>query len=508
MIRVLTLGSFLWLFSCGPEAAVKCTSANCSGCCAETGECVGPPKQNAQACGGMGGACRVCLPQQLCSAGSCVRNPDAGVILDDAGTVTDMDAGQRDSGPAQCGARSQACCANQTCFLTLSCQRGICDVAMTNDAGPCGSQGQACCASQMCTAPNTTCNGTNCVVTTPDAGQDAGPLKATGEGCALDRECIDGACLVLGFNAGYCTKACTTSTDCVAGSQCGTNPSGVGPNKICLKQCSAPNTSPGGCRASYVCEPHAGTSGVPVCFPKCTSNTTCGTAPTCDSRGFCCGATGFACCEGTTCQSGSTCTSGNCVAGGAGGGGGAAAGGGGGAAAGGGGGAAAGGGGGAAAGGGGGTATGGGGGTTVGAVGAPCTNFVTQCTGNVCFTQQGTRWAGGYCSQTQPDNCASPNCPPGSSCSPYLAGNATSYCLKNCAWDGGQGDCRTAYVCDRYMVPGNNAATCNPACTTGSECGMGGICSNGFCCGKPFFRCCGSGAPCPGGGACNGGYCL
>ncbi|MDP2273774.1 MAG: hypothetical protein Q8N23_15625 [Archangium sp.] len=500
MIRVLTLGSFLCLASCGPTAAVKCTAANCSGCCTETDECLGGMKQSAQACGAMGGACRVCLPQQLCTAGACVRDPDAGFILDDAGTSTEMDAGI-DSG-VSCGARNQPCCgASQTCFLTLSCQRGVCDLPAMPDAGPCGQLGQACCANQMCTASGTTCNGATCVtVMNVDAGTDAGqPLKATGEACSLDRECLDGACLVLGFNGGYCTRACTTSVDCVAGSQCGVNPSGVGPPRVCLKQCSTPGQAPGSCRASYVCEANAGTSGVPVCFPGCTSSTMCGLAPTCDARGFCCGVAGFVCCGGTTCESGNTCMSGNCVTSGAGGGGG--------------GGTPTGGGGGGTptGGGGGGTPTGGGTGGTGGSgggggarpVGEPCVNSFIDCSGGSCFTT----WPSGYCTASQPDNCAGSNCPSGTSCSRYLVNNVTSYCLKHCTWDGARGDCRTGYVCDRYMIQGNDQATCIAACTANSQCSTG-TCSNGFCCGGAFFRCCAGATPCAAGLSCgSNGYC-
>lgn len=505
-MRVLSLGAFLSVASCGPPPAVKCTAANCSGCCTEAGECLGGARQSPQACGAMGGACRVCLPQQLCtSAGACVRDPDAGVILDDAGTIIDMDAGVPDSGAA-CGARNQACCANQTCFLTLTCQRGFCDLPVGIDAGPCGGLGQPCCSNQLCTAGGTTCNGTTCVAAPQDGGPDASVvLRGTGEACALDRECIDGACLVLGFSGGYCTKSCTTSVDCVAGSQCGTNPSGVGPTKVCLKQCSSPGQAPGGCRSSYVCEANAGTSGVPVCFPGCTSPTMCGLAPSCDTRGFCCGVPGFVCCEGSTCQAGNTCTSGSCTAGSTGGGtggGGAGGGTGGGGTGGGTGGGGAGGG----TGGGSGGGTGGGGGTP-GGVGSACTSWLTDCSGslNTCFTQQGSRWTGGYCSQTQPDSCTGANCPAGSSCSPYLVNNVTAYCLKNCTWDGAQGDCRAGYVCDRGWIRSSSQAVCYPACTSGTECATG-TCSSGFCCGQTGYRCCQSGTACTS-GTCTSGYC-
>ena len=514
MIRVLGLGAFLMLASCGMPSAVKCTTANCSGCCTEAGECLGTLKQSPQACGGMGAVCRVCLPQQLCLAGACIRNPDAGVVIDDAGSPVD-DAGQPqpDSG-VSCGAQLQPCCGvAQSCFLTLTCQRGVCDLPMTVDAGACGALGQACCTNSMCTGTSVCSSGT-CVAPTVDAGQDAGVvLKPTGAACALDRECIDGACLVLGFANGYCTKACTTSIDCVAGSQCGNNPSGVGPSKVCLKQCTMAGQSPGGCRTSYVCEANAGTSGVPVCFPGCTSSTMCGAAPTCDARGFCCGVPGFVCCENSTCQAGNTCTSGSCQA--------------------------------AAACGNAGQACCGtapaclgqtvcqsGTCTACGAlnqaccasnvcsqgtcmsgtcqttatqtgVGTACASFST-CAGGSCFTQSGTQYQGGYCSQ----ECTSTACPGGSSCSPYLVSGG-SYCLQNCTWDGGAGGCRANYVCDRYLLPAppspNPAPSCISACTTGTDCPLTGQCSNGFCCGKRYFRCCGTTCST---GTCTNGYCL
>lgn len=499
MIRVLSLGAVLMLASCGPTTAVKCTAANCSGCCTEADECLGNMKQSPQACGSSGGVCRVCLPQQLCSAGACVRNPDAGLVLDDAGTQGQVDAGT-DSG-VSCGNQGEPCCANNACFIALSCNRGYCGPP-PQDAGPCGGIGEMCCSGQSCTAANSTCNGTTCVaVTGQDAGTDAGtPLKVTGDSCSLNRECIDGSCLVLGFNGGYCTRSCSTSVDCVAGSQCGVNPSGVGPARVCLKQCSSPGQSPGGCRTSYVCESHAGTSGVPVCFPGCTSSTMCGLAPTCDSRGFCCGVAGFVCCENSTCQTGNTCSNGNCVAGGSGGGGGTATGGGGGTATGGGGGTATG-------GGGGGTPTGGGtgtgGGTAVrGGVGSPCTNWVYDCTGNACFTQAASaQWVGGYCTEA---NCTANSCPAGSSC--WVTGS-TNYCLKTCTWDGGQGDCRAGYVCDRYIT-GSTTATCTAACSNASQCGGSLGCSNGFCCGGNRYRCCAGNVCNAGAGTCTNGYCL
>ncbi|MFZ5443031.1 MAG: hypothetical protein ACOZQL_23695 [Myxococcota bacterium] len=508
MIRAIQLSVFFSILSlvvaCGPQPTVKCTAANCSGCCTETGECLGAPKQSRQACGSAGAECRVCLPDQLCSAGKCTRDPDASVLLDDAGTT--MDAGF-DAG-VPCGGLSQACCTGQQCNLNLVCQRGVCAQPMT-DAGVCGGAGQACCANQTCAGSGLMCNGTTCVSNGIDAGTDAGtPLRLTGEACSQDRECADGVCLQFGFNGGYCTKACTTPGGpggCVAGSWCAVNPSGVGPTNVCLSRCTMPGQAPGGCRSGYVCEANAGTSGVPVCFPACSSVTMCGLAPTCDSRGFCCGAPGFVCCGGTSCSTG-TCQSGNCVAGGTGGGGGATGGGGG--TTGGGGGTTGGGGG--TTGGGGGTtgggggSTGGGGGTTGGGGGATgggggslaptgsaCTSFL-QCVGDTCVSN----WPGGYCS----DTCGATSCSSGSSCS-SVAGN---YCLQNCTWDGAGGGCRAGYVCDRYLIDGTDQATCYPACS--GSCGSL-QCQNGFCCGGLYYRCC-AGNQCSQGSCKANGYCL
>lgn len=516
MIRASALISVLLLAAaCGTSAPVKCTTANCSGCCSEAGECLGPTKQSPQSCGREGGACRVCLPQQLCASGGCVTNPDASIPFEDAGAVEpEVDAGRPDAA-VQCGTEGQPCCASQTCYAPLACQRGLCQTpGAVTDAGACGRVGQQCCANQTCTEAGTSCNGTTCFALTPDGGVDAGPAqKALGEACSVDRDCRDGVCLVLGFTGGYCTKGCTAATDCNSGSQCAVNTSGSGPAKICFKQCPTGGQAPGGCRTGYVCEANAGTSGVPICYPGCQSAAACGLAPTCDTRGFCCGGNGFVCCEGTTCQSGNTCTNGTCrtatvACGGAGqacctsgtactgqqrcvsnac------------------------------------TACGGLGqpcceagvcsageclsGTcqnrVVNGVGGACTDYVYDCgTGlDVCIQPSGTDWQGGYCSK----ECSSVSCPGGSSCSSIIA-PGSKYCLQDCAWDGGAGGCRSGYVCDRFLIAGEpNKATCYPACTSDPGCNTG-RCENGFCCGDRGFRCC-AGNTCPRGGACSNGYC-
>jgi hypothetical protein len=541
MIRALALTSVLLAIAgCGTQGPVKCTPSNCSGCCTENDECLGAMTQSAQACGKAGASCRVCLPQQSCVAGACSTNADASVILprEDAGP----DPGQPDAA-VMCGSEGQACCTSQTCYPPLACQRGLCQMpGAVTDAGACGRLGQQCCVGQLCNEPGTRCDGVSCVAATVDAGTDAGlTLKPLGDACTADAQCRDGACLILGFAGGYCTRGCGSSTDCPAGSQCASNTSGSGPAKVCYRQCSAAGQAPGGCRAGYVCEANAGTSGVPVCYPGCQSAATCGLAPTCDTRGFCCGSNGYVCCEGTTCAQGNACMSGTCRT--------------------------------AACGGPGqgccstgtactgqqvcnganvctacgglnqpccggdvcssGTCSGGScvacgavgqpccNGTSCGsdavctsgtcqarvvsAVGGACTNYITDCGSglDVCITQNGTQWQGGYCSK----NCSFLGCPAGASCTTSLS-TTTSYCLKDCAWDGGAGGCRAGYVCDRNLIASDaTKASCYPACTAQANCPSGTRCESGFCCGLSGYRCCGASPACPTGKACVSGYC-
>jgi hypothetical protein len=373
------------------------------------------------------------------------------------------------------------------------------------DAGSCGGAGQPCCTGGACALP-LVCTQGQC----GNAPVDAGQPRRTGEPCQADGDCLDGLCQSFGFQGGYCTKACTSSTDCFAGSQCGVNPSGAGPTKLCLAQCSQPGQAPGGCRSAYVCDRNADTSGVPVCLPACVSRTMCGTAPLCDGRGFCCGSAGAACCDGMTCQGATACSNGYCQTAACG-------------------------------------ATGqpccatgaactgsavcqGGACVACGVVGQPCCagsacssgtctagtcqNQALQptgsgctagssCLGGECLVSASGLWTGGYCTQ----DCKSTSCGAGSSCSPYVIGGR-SLCVQSCAYDGGVSTCRAGYVCDRFLIPGNSAqGSCNTACVAASNC-PSGRCEAGFCCGSSGFKCCAGATPCPGGGTCGSlGYC-
>jgi len=513
LFGLLGLALAALLCACGPTQPVKCQASNCSGCCTADDECLGFPKQAATACGTGGKECKACTPGWLCHQGRCLADPDAGLPNFDAGQPV-QDAGQPDSG-VSCGGNGEACCAGSTCYLGLGCLRGVCQPMGTDAGPPCGALGQACCGTgTACQSPLTCQSGTCKVPTTMDAGtMDAGSLKPLGEPCTVSTECADGLCQVLGFTGGYCTKNCTSQSNCPSGSQCSANPTGG--TSLCLKNCSQPGSAPGGCRTGYVCDQRVSMSGQPVCTPGCASVTTCGAAPTCDSRGFCCGASGYACCEGTMCGTGAACTSGYCRAvvcgaqgqaccannscntnlvcsnnqcttcGGSG------------------------------------QPCCSGNTCTTGTcnngtcqvasaspTGSPCTDY-SQCVGNVCIQQLGNLWPSGYCS----DDCGSSTCAAGSHCTPYVV-SGRSVCLKDCTYDGAAGGCRSGYVCEKNLVPSTpTQAMCLSACVSSAECpNVGGTnlaCDNGFCCGAPGYRCC-SGNTCPRGGSCGAslaGYC-
>ena len=142
-------------------------------------------------------------------------------------------------------------------------------------------------------------------------------------------------------------------------------------------------------------------------------------------------------------------------------------------------------------------------------VGDPCTSDGACGAGRVCFLAGTCRagsstvcWPQGYCSKV----CTSTaNCDPNSSCSPYVVAGS-SRCLENCVFDGGVGDCRPGYVCDRGQIAASTQATCIFACAVQADCPVSTQCQSGFCCGKTGYKCC-AGNTCAGGGTCANGYC-
>ena len=419
----------------GPDGEVTCGPDNCAGCC-DGLQCVEYGAQTAAMCGASGTVCASCLGQQECRNGTCEQ--------------PQIDAGS-------CGAQGQSCCPGFSCSGGLQCQFGLClaatsDAGTQTDAGVTGDAGISSDAGTQMDAGTVTDAG----MTTPDAG--TGGTLPIGEPCTQNGQCLSNQCRILGFPSGYCTQTCTSDAQCGAGATCGFDPSNSNA-RICLKTCPQ-GGSTGGCRPGYVCESRAtpSTSSAAACVPGCTSPATCGSATTCDTRGFCCGANGYACCNGNSCEAGLGCDGdGYCK-------------------------------------------------PMLGNIGAACTQNA-QCQSNNCLPQQsGGAWSGGVCTQ----NCsASMQCPQGSRCADALS---QDICLQSCSSPGGQSTCRSGYVCDKGWS--GAGAVCMYACTAASQCGSnpGLGCSQGFCCGLSTYRCCGGnngvGGTCASGVTCGpDGYC-
>ena len=455
-------------FSCGSEAPV-CGPDNCTGCCSEAGDCLPYASQSKGSCGAEGAACKPChVAGFTCSErGTCV--PDDEQPLEcNADTCVGCCDGVNclpylEQNESACGAIGQACA---SCLGGAQCIQGACTILEPKDAGTCGAQGEGCCPSFMCDAGLQCLFGVCQPEATQDAGHDAGTPDAgmqdagtpdagsggtlpIGEPCTQSAQCASNVCRIINFPGGYCTRTCTTNAECGAGATCGTDPANASA-RICLKTCAEAGTT-SGCRPDYVCEKRAHPNGTPACVPGCTSQVSCSGASACDSRGFCCGLSGFACCEGSTCtEAGTGCgTDGYCE-------------------------------------------------PMAGGVGAACTGN-GDCQTGFCQQQTSGLWTGGYCTL----QCGAQSCPSGSVCS---TGFSTAICLDACAQAGSQSDCRPGYVCDLGWGPG---ATCVYACTSSSQCGSNVSCQGGFCCGQVSYRCCGGvGGSCPHGGTCGAnGYC-
>ncbi len=383
------------------------------------------------------------------------------------------------------GAQCRACLPGDVCSAVGTCMPDPGTLVIpTTDAGrDCGGRGEPCCPTGAGCFSTLSCVGGTCEViapTEPDAGRPdaSGPGAGIGSPCTQNAECQFNHCAKGRFPGGYCSKTCATNADCPAGATCSLDPAdATGLSRICLVACAAPGAVPGGCRAGYVCEKkNTSLDGTPVCTPACAGPADCRSPSTCDGRGLCCGVDGYACCDGTTCASGSSCVAGYCkqdppqppMDGG-----------------------------------------------TLQPSGAACTAG-TQCQGGLCSKESAAGssacpatacWPGGYCTQGCGSGAA---CAPGSSCSPFFPPTAlVTLCLKNCTYDGGQGDCRQGYVCDRYWIPNASQATCVYACKTDDDCpAVNTKCnSRRFCCGKTSFSCC-DGNTCPFGGTCGAsGFC-
>ena len=448
---------------CGPTTPPKCQASNCSGCCSGDGTCLGISKQSYNACGVGGASCRTCVPGQDCTNLRCVATATGGGNGGNGGSGGAGGGSGGGSGTggggggAACGASGQACCVGGTgCLLGLFCVNSTCGTTPPSDGGTGGGSG--------------TGGGGGA------AGGGAGggtALHVLGDPCVVNGDCLTNNCQAFGFPGGICTKACTTQADCPVASECSRNPAGGG--NICLPDCTAPGTAPANCRTGYVCEKfQASINNLPVCFPGCASALSCVGGPvTCDGRGFCCGSAGAACCNNSACDTGFTCDAAThyckTIA------------------------------------------------ATGRATGEACTAD-TNCAGNLCILEIASSpplctvscFTAGYCSAAC--TTLATGCPEGGICTAYTVAAGGKRCASTCTWDGGQGDCRANYVCDRYVVglTGNTAPTCFKKCFADSECTPGApSCQNGFCCGNAGYRCCPGATKCAGGGTCNAlDYCL
>ncbi len=469
--------------SCGPSEVPVCGPDNCAGCCDGEGNCVVFSNQSDTRCGAAGNACRSCsgtVAGFVCSArGTCIPDPEAAPSCSPDNCEGCCDGVQcveyAVQTPDMCGAGGAFCA---SCLGGQQCQNGTCAQSMPADAGGCGSQGASCCPGftcddalqcqfGLCLPAMQTDAGTltdagmiSDAGTVTDAGTQAdagsGGTLQVGEPCTQNGQCLSNQCRILGFPSGYCTQSCTSNAQCGAGAVCGVDPI-EGTGRICLKTCPQGGQT-SGCRSGYVCESRATATGVAACLPGCTSPATCGSATSCDGRGFCCGAEGFACCNGSSCEAGLGCdTDGYCR-------------------------------------------------PMLGDIGAACTQDA-QCQSANCLPQQsGGGWTGGVCTQS----CSSTSsCPAGSRCADALN---PDICLQGCASAGSQGTCRSGYVCDKGWS--NAGPVCIYACTSVSQCGTtpGLGCSQGFCCGLSTYRCCGGnagvGGTCASGVTCGpDGYC-
>lgn len=459
----------VFLAACGPAPTPKCQSSNCSGCCTEEGTCLGSSKQSFNACGSGGGKCRTCLPQQACQSQKCVDVGSGGGDGSGGGGSSSVGGGSGGGGGSSvgggngggtgggvaCGSAGQACCVGMGsgCLLGLSCVGNTCTSGSagggTGGGGTAGGAGGGTAGGAGGGTGGGTAGGGG-------AGGGAA-LGAIGDPCFVGANCATNFCQAFGFMDGYCTKTCMTNGDCPGGSVCGRNPGG---GNVCLKSCGTAGTT-AGCRTGYVCEKfQSSLDGSPVCFPACTNPASCTGALNCDTRGFCCGVAGSACCAGFACDPGNSCNTatGYCQ--------------------------------------------------TLPVSNRPngeaCTSN-PQCAGNICQPEVNMApncapncFAGGFCTQ----DCTTATCAAGSSCSPYTL-QGVKRCAPHCTWDGGRGDCRQDYVCDRMLVAGTQA-TCFKKCFADAGCNASTKCdSNGFCCGAPFYRCCSGAVKCPNGGTCN-----
>jgi hypothetical protein len=343
--------------------------------------------------------------------------------------------------------------------LTCNAQTGACDPPLVTPApigAPCTWNAE--CISGLCT---------------PEQGT-SGPTYWSGGACTLDCNSLTcptkSTCVEFGPSESFCVASCAATSDCRTGYICATTVDACLPDcrlgwscgssltcNVKTGDCDPPPVTPGPIGApctwnaectSGLCTPEQGVSGPTywsggACTQDCTS-AACPSGSKCvtyESGGAFCSAscattsdcrTGYVCATavdaclpdcrlGWSCGSALTCNAkmGTCdpppV--------------------------------------------------TPAPIGSPCT-WNVECISGLCTPEQGasgiTYWTGGACTQ----DCASADCPTGSTCVTYEAGGA--FCSAKCAVTS---DCRTGYVCATAV------GACLPDCRLGWACGNSLTCN-------------------------------
>lgn len=446
----------------------------CTTWCSSNSDCGAGSICGHRSAGGRGICVKACTtdsqcgrPGYGCVGGSC--NPvgaGTGGVGSPCTTVADCSGGSTAvCMPGGSGGTSGMC--TVACSAGAACPAGT-HCALSSGDGVCLAGCQS----------STDCNaGQTCADWDGDGTSECVPAGGAGDPCQTNADCSSGTCLTQagsGWAGGYCTKTCTSDTDCSAGSRCVASSSGP---SMCLRTCS----SSGDCRgAGYACvNPDGGTTSVCDAYGGGTG----GIGDPCQSTADCAGGTSAQCATGTSgfpggyctvsCESGGKCpTASTCLPLGANGpsvcqkncsadsdcrtgygcqdaGSGVK------------------------------TCSPGGqsGGTS--STGSTCTQD-TQCKRYTCRDEASTGWRGGYCTGpcTQDSDCDS-----GAHCAEKRqvpnSNQMSGYCLESCTSDS---DCRTGYHC--WDEDGDGVTECAPwgsgtgevgdPCTTIDQCPGGG----------------------------------
>ncbi len=318
------------VFACGTggqacvacPAGSSCVNGTCQGCspttcpngCCQFGFC--QPGNLGSACGAMGGQCQTCPAGTMCQMQRCV--PVTPPVAVGSPCTTDPDCASLGMGAICKRFTSTFNAAYLGGYCTLRCGPGqACPTGSSCGGAPAVGENdniclQNCSSANGCRMPGYACYsfgalGFNAcwIFPTPtlgDAGTpppvDAGVGRAVGAACTADSQCQppgNAFCLpptFAGFNTGYlggyCSRDCSATSACPAGSLCISESLGPGGTFMtCKTICSTPGLGQGTCRPNYVCQPNA--AGAGWCGPRCNnSSVPCPNGTMCNnSTGYC-----------------------------------------------------------------------------------------------------------------------------------------------------------------------------------------------------------------------------